>query len=177
MNERIHTTTGFLPRWAIGGAFVVALAVAAYVFWQLVPVLIGAFGGILFAIVLRRIGGWIARHTPLKQRWAVGLLLILIGAGAALAVYQFGQQLVGQVNELSHTLTSSYDQVSSWLTQHGVDLATTNIEQPLLAWLSGFGSALWHLISGALLVLFVMIYVSLSPAVYRTGFVLLFPKS
>lgn len=162
--------------WLHRPAMLVLLAAAAFVLWMLGPVLITAFGGVVFAVAVRRTGVFIGEHTPLRASWAVALVLLLILLLAAFGLWRFGTQLSGQFAQLSETLSTSFDDISGWLRGHGIRVGAPSIDEGQLAWLTTLGTTLWGLLSGVLLVTFVMAYLALSPESYRYGVILLFPK-
>lgn len=157
-------------------ALAIALAGLAFIAWQLAPVLLAGFGGVLFAVVFRRLGVIIARHTPLNVTWGVALVLVLLALLIAIGIWSFGNQLTSQVQQLVATVRESSDTIGSWLQDRGIDPAGGGWGQSLLSWVTSLGSMLWQVVSGTLLVLFVLLYLSLSPEVYRSGLVALFPK-
>lgn len=156
-------------------AMLVLLAAAAFLLWRLGPVLITAFGGVVFAVVVRRTGVFMGERTPLKVSWSVALVLLLLLALAAFGLWRFGTQLTSQFEQVSETLGTSYEDIATWLRGHGIRVGSPSIDGSQLAWLTTLGTTLWQLLSGALLVAFVMAYLALSPGVYRKGVILLFP--
>lgn len=67
-----------------------------------IDILFAAFGGILFAVLLRALTGLVGRYTPIPQRWAytvVLFVLVVLVTGAALVAAPFAQEQVQQARE------------------------------------------------------------------------------
>lgn len=164
-------------QYAARVALFIAMAALAFFVVRLAPVLLMAFGGIVFAIALRRIAARLAERLPLGERAWVGILLVTLLVLIAVGGMLFGQQLGDQFEQLSSTLRDSYERLQEWVKRHGLHLGFQNLEQSLLSWVTGVGSALWQVVSGALLIFFTMIFLSINPKNYREGLIALFPPA
>ncbi len=167
------------------------LAVAA---WQLARLLVLAAGGLLLAVVLRRISGGIARHTPLSHRWALVATLILAALLIAGGGWLVGHQLASQFQELGRTLSQGVDRIRELLDGTGMgDLLPGAAGESGARSASGGGfglaadgivgrivgttSVILEALAGALIVLFIGIYTAAAPDLYRRGVLLLIPKN
>src|SRR5688500_350118 len=78
-------------------------------------VLLLAFGGILFAVLLDGTAGWLTRRTPLRRRTAlavVGLAIVVVIAGTAMLA---GPALVAQASGLQEALAGGITMLRAWL--------------------------------------------------------------
>lgn len=174
-----RTETGFTRRTLIVVG-IVALALAA---WQLAPLLLLIFGGVLFAVLLRRLSDLLSQGTRIAQPWAlyvvVALVVLVIGGCIAL----FGAQVSDQFRQLQETLGSTMTQVENVLQQYGLGdiLGQLESRQGLITGgiasrITGMAGILFNAVAGILIIAFVSIYLAINPRLYRRGFVLLVPK-
>ena len=161
-----------LPR----AAMLVLLAALVIVVWLLGPVLVTTFGGVVFAVAARRTGALLARYVPLRESWCVGIVLLILLVAVAVGLWRFGTQLAGQFEQLTDTISASYENLAGWVRSRGFEIGPPSLDPSQLAWLTTMGTTLWRLLSGILLVTFLMAYLSLAPSDYRRGVILLFPK-
>jgi len=166
------------------------LAVLALVFLEglqhLAGVLLILFAGVLLAVFLDGVARLVAPRTPLSRRGALAVELVLIaGAVVAMAVL-LGPQLGGQVEELAEKLPETFDRAERWLRQSawGTFIADRMPESPdgampndsggLGALQTAFSTVLGMLADG-LIVLFVGVFLAISPTLYSNALVRLVP--
>lgn len=161
-------------------AFCVFLIAAAFfVGWKLATILLLVFGGLVFALVIRIGADALARVFPLAERWAAVVVILtvimLIGTGA----YFFGAEVAGQLQELRERLPRALEQATAWFNGTGVGRLFGGAETGGLS-ASGMvnaATATAGIVGYLLVVVFVAIYVSFNPSVYRRGLVQLFPSA
>lgn len=158
---------------------VLLLAGLVYVAWTLAPLLILGFGGVLLAVLLRAGGEAVARALPLGPRWGVVLVVVTTMLVIVALGWLFGSMVLGQLGDLASTLDSAFDRVRSLAESHGLgDLMPPGgngagvglVSQALTA----LGTA-GDMLAGVLIILFVGLYLAMSPEVYRKGVLLLVP--
>lgn len=180
----------------------VAAVVALWVAWKVSTLLILGFGGILLAVILNRAVEGTCRTTGLGRRLAMTLVLAVLAAVLIAVGVLFGTQLLSQISDLRTTVADGVEQVRGWLSQLGISLgaATGGSAAEAGAGTPGGGSAAGggasggllsgsmvqravsvatvavDAVVGALIVLFIALYIAASPEVYRRGVVLLFPQ-
>jgi predicted PurR-regulated permease PerM len=161
---------------------VLALVTLALFLWQVVDVLLLIFGASLIAILLRTLADPIARHTPLPESVALGLVVLLVLGLFGLAGWLFGSEIAAQLGELVDRLPDAWDSVQAYL-------ADTRLGSIVLDALDGAGPDIGviaarltqatTLAAGAvvqlLLVAFGGLYLAGNPEIYRSGFLKLFP--
>lgn len=177
-DRRTATDSDASPQWLFlqRSALLVALAGAAFVLWQLSSVVLAVFGGLLFATVIRRIGTLLADRLPLGPTAGTALVLVALFTLAGAGAWQFGSNLTAQFEQLTATLQTSYQAFQQWLQQHGLQTGGGDpLQGSAMSWVKQIGTTVWHVMAGVLLVVFVALYVALSPRVYRKGLLLLFP--
>ena len=112
----------FLKRAAL------TLLVAALLFlaWRVANVLLLVFFGVLLAVLLTTFTHFISRHTPLNQRWSLGLVIVvvlaLLGGAGWLIGPRLSQQAGSLGTELPRAMESFEQRLSgsewgSWLLQ------------------------------------------------------------
>lgn len=163
---------------------VLALVGLFYVAWQLRTVIVMVFGSIVIATVFRALARPIEKHSPLPERAAVGLSILIVLGTIGLVAWLFGSEISRQVETLTETLPSALGALESLLASWG-------IAAELKAWvgLAGGGgpgilaSAARFLLSiGAgladtIVVIFGGIFLSLQPSLYRIGAIKLVPET
>ncbi len=162
----------FIRRIVIVAAF---LALGAAI-WFLSDVLLLVFASILLAVLLRSTADPLTRKLGISDGWALVLagiaILIVLGIGITL----FGAQIASQFNQLFQELPQAADRI---LQQFGVDrmqdLLTGTVVGNVLSTAYQWGTTIIGVASGLLFVIFTGIYLSISPATYRRGLILLFP--
>ena len=150
-------------------------------------ILLIIFGGVLLAVLIDGVARWLHRHTPLPRKAGVGVVLTCAIALIALAVWQLGPRIAEQGQALSERFPRMLEEGKAWLRQYDWGSAIANQmpgsiselmpdEIPFGALTSAFST-----LSGALpnvfIILFVGVYVALSPLLYVDGILRLVPKA
>jgi predicted PurR-regulated permease PerM len=167
---------------AIWGVALFALALG--LLWWLSDVVLLAFAGALFAIVLVRLAAPLQRWLSPRAALAVVvvLLMVLVGLGAWLV----GANVASELQQLSDTLPRAWQRMREWLGSHAAGrwlvqtLGAAAQEQPQ-GWAERAVATVGRAFNGslaaagsALLVLALGIYLAADPATYRRGALRLF---
>lgn len=175
-----------VPKFARRVLFVLIIVALALFAWWVRDVLLLAFGGVLFAILLNGLADQFCRYLHLSHGWAllatVFALLILFGGTAVL----FGSYIVSQFSQLAETLPNNLSWVRQWLIDHGWSKVAAE-------WAQGFdiaragGSVLalvntvvWSTIGAAtnlLVVIVAALYLAVNPRLYVNGLLELVPPA
>lgn len=83
--------------------------------WYGRSVLLLAFAGVLLAVFLRTVASWIAEHTPLGVRSAVGVAVVLFVAPIVVAFWLRGPAIAQEVGQLREGVPAAAKQVRVWL--------------------------------------------------------------
>ncbi len=153
---------------------ILALAAAAYL---LSDIFLLIFGSVLLAVVLhaiarpiRRITGWGHRLSLAAAGIGIALLLIVVG-------FLFGAQIASQLSTLASELPEAAARVSKTVPLLSVsEIVKGSSVGNLIANAVSWGSTVFGAVATLIVVLIAGIYIALDPAVYRDGFLKLFPK-
>jgi predicted PurR-regulated permease PerM len=153
---------------------IVAFAAALYV---LSDILLLAFGSVLVAVVLRAIAGLIYRGTTLGQKislLAAGLAVVALLGGIG---YMFGGQISEQLLSLLDKLPAAADRLSKSVPYLSVsELVKGSSVGNLVASAVSWGTTVFGALATLVVVLIAGVYIAVAPDVYRSGFIMLFPK-
>jgi len=153
---------------------IIALAAAAYL---LSDIFLLIFGSVLLAVVLHAIAGPVGRMTGWGQRPSlavagVGIALLLIVVG-----FLFGAQIASQLSTLASELPEAAARVSKSVPLVSVsEIVKGSSVGNLIANAVSWGSTVFGAVATLIVVLIAGIYIALDPAVYRDGFLKLFPR-
>jgi predicted PurR-regulated permease PerM len=153
---------------------ILALAAALYV---LSDILLLAFGAVLVAVVLRAIALPIYRGTTLGQRFsllAAGLAVVGLLGGIG---YMFGGQISEQLYTLIERLPAAADSLSKSMPYLSVaELVKGSSVGNLIASAFWWGTTVFGALAALIVVIIAGVYIAVAPEVYRSGFIMLFPK-
>jgi predicted PurR-regulated permease PerM len=166
-------------------AVAVLLLGVAYLLWRGVEVLLLAFAGVLFAVFLSALGGWLSRRSGLPYRGALaavvaGLLLVSVGLGWLLA-----NRLAVQVAELSEKLPESLRQVRDYLDAYpwgrlllekAPQAAEAIAQAGEFSRVTGLVSGVAGFLEAAVVIAFVGVFGAAEPGVYKAGLLHLVPN-
>lgn len=178
----------FAERVAIAVLIVILIGGTTYLLWQSINTVLLAFAGTLFGLFLSALGEWVRNRTGLRYGWALALvvlLLLLIFAGMG---WFIANSLMSQFAALSQELPRSFDQLRKYLAQQpwGKQLLE---QSPLGAkpssmqvgemWTraTGLVSGVASFVAGAIVILFVGLFVAIEPGLYKSGILYLTPPT
>jgi predicted PurR-regulated permease PerM len=151
---------------------VIGAVALAYAVSHAVEVLLLVFAGLLFAIFLLQLAGYLTRWTGLPRRAALGVVLLLLLGLAVLGAWRMSAMVTAEYGRLSEAVTGAYAALPAGLrSQLGQGTS-------LGAWIDRLHSLLPPILFGIadlLVVLFSGIYFAVSPELYQRGLVLLLP--
>jgi predicted PurR-regulated permease PerM len=159
------------------------LTVGLLAVWLLAKVLLVIFAGILLAILLRGLAGWLVKRIPLPMGAALalvvlGLLAAMVATGYFLAprasaqLNQLFVSLPQEVNRLESELAStSWGQVIVSELQPGSGAATTGV----VGHVFGAATTTLDVIAGMVVIVFIGLYLAADPETYLAGTLRLVP--
>jgi predicted PurR-regulated permease PerM len=172
------TLKAFTIRCAIATALVASVALVCYS----INVLVLVFGSIVVAVALRSMTRIAMRHLPIKERWALALvvtalLVVVIGLGALI-----GAHLAKQFDQLVQTLEMAWSQAHVALEKSELGRTVLNAESASAAANSATRLAVVATSSlGAVttlaLILLVGLFLAAEPDLYRRGVLRLMPRA
>jgi predicted PurR-regulated permease PerM len=163
-------------------AFVLFLALMA---WQLLDLIMLAFGAVIVATVLRALASALERHARVPTQLSVVAALLLVVFLISAVAWFVGEPLAEQFQVLRQRLPSALDAVMQWLNSNRIGVAAlkyieqarSNDASPWAIWVAGATGSTFGALGGAALVLVMGFYLALAPRVYRDGLVRLMPLS
>lgn len=183
--DRSSASPDFIRRVLLATAIVILIVGGVYILSKIVSVLFFIFGGILLALFLNGIAGFISRRTGLWPRASL-ILVVLITFGALGSIAYFaGPELVTQANMLADTLPKSIQTVRGQLANyswarpflHTLDGGMSSpAPQRILAGLPGFFSATSEALTLCVVSIFVGIYAAADPRLYVESLIHLVPQ-
>src|SRR5687768_13539630 len=94
----------------------VAVVVVLVLLWYAIDVVLLAFIGVLFAILLRAPADWLSERFGWQERWSLALVgltfLILLGIGAALFGRGIAVQALALIDRIPEIIASFKEQVA-----------------------------------------------------------------
>jgi predicted PurR-regulated permease PerM len=176
----------FVSRTLVVIGLVVGAVLLLLLLWYARSVVLMAFAGSLLAIILYTFSEWIARYTPFRRGWALGLVLVLLVGLLVGGGFLIQSQLTEQLNQLAETLPQTFAQMRERVMQYEwarwlvYNAPATNGQQLLSSGafeqMTGFASLTLNGIVGLVVILFVGIYGAAQPEIYLNGLVKLLPK-
>jgi predicted PurR-regulated permease PerM len=173
-----------LPSFGRYAAYVGITCGIAAVFalcWKLRDVLLIGFGSIVFAVALRTLARPVARLVHLRERWAVGVVVLLLVVGAVGVSWLFGRQIAQQLQGLEERIPRAIEEVRGWVERQpggafvlervsGITDGGTSLEGLQKAVAISTAT-----VGHAVLMFFGGIFIASNPSLYLEGFVRLFP--
>ncbi len=175
-SARAFDWTIFRRTLIVIGTIALALAI-----WQTVNVFLLAFGAALFAIVLRAAARPISHHTGLSDGWAVGLTVFLILCLFLGMAALFGTTISSQFSDFSTRIPNSLGALDDQLGVKGLSQKITEqLGSSSFSIFKNFTTialSVFNAAADALVLVIAGVFIALKPALYRRGFLLLFPKT
>jgi len=151
---------------------VAGVAALSIFLWRISGTLLLIFTGVLFAILLQRLTGYVQRATGLGHGWSLAIVLLtlvlLVGGGGWL----MGTSMAAQLGQLQEQVTKAMGMLpDGWRDR----IMEQGKEWPWMNQLSSFASGLIYVVGDAVVVMFAALYLAASPGLYQRGVVLLVP--
>jgi predicted PurR-regulated permease PerM len=167
--------------WAVGVLVIVLVVGIGYA----VDVLLVAFAGVLFAILLRSPADFLSNHTRMGEKWSLVVTVLLLLAFVAVAGWLLTPSIAEQADELRQTLPKSIGQIEAqvkqyewgrWLLEKAPEPAEV-IPRPraLLSRITGVLSGTLGVIGIAVFIFFIGLFFAIQPRLYTEGIVKLVP--
>lgn len=177
-NTRAEAWT--FPRKVLLVAFALLLALIT---WQLLDLIMLAFGAVIVATVLRSLAAALERHARVPTNISVMASLLLVVFMISAVFWLVGEPLAEQFENLRQRLPAAVDAVMQWLNSHRIGVAALqyieeargNDTSPWAMRVAGAAGSTFGALSGAALMLVMGLYLTLAPRVYRDGLVRLMP--
>ncbi len=170
------------PRKVSLVAFAMLLALVA---WQLLDLIMLAFGAVIVATALMGLASMLERHARLPAKMSVVTALLLVVFMITALALLVGDPLAEQFEVLRQRLPAAVDAVTKWLNSYRLGVAALqHIEEArsneASSWairVAGAAGSTFGALGGAALMLVMGLYLAVAPRVYRDGLVRLLPVS
>lgn len=170
------------PRKVLLVAFSLLLALMV---WQLLDLMMLAFGAVIVATVLRALASALERHARVPAKMSVMTALLLVVLMIAAVAWLVGDPLAEQFEVLRQRLPAAVNAVMQWLNSNRIGVAALQyIEKArgndASSWairVAGAAGSTFGALGGAALMLVMGLYLAVAPRVYRDGLVRLMPLS
>jgi predicted PurR-regulated permease PerM len=154
--------------------------------WQLLPVLLMAFIGVLIAIMLRGLAALVSRFLPISREWSLLIVLLtLVGLGG-LFFWLAGSLIANQLAQFAELLSASKARLqhilrgSSWGQHILKDISSSkfNLREgiQIFTTITQIASTTVDTVLNLFVILFTSLYFSVNPGVYIRGLIALAPK-
>ena len=182
------TRREFANRVAVAGLIIIGLIILTLLLWYTIDVFLVAFAGILLAVLLRAMADAVSFITRLPKGWSLLLGGIVLIVGSVVFLWTLTPRLVVQLEQLHETLPAALEQLGQFIQRYEwgsiVYQEAKNIGGredfrdaiPSLA--AGAATALTAtttMIVGAVVAIFIGIFLAINPAIYVRGTVRLIP--
>lgn len=153
--------------------------------WHLAQMLLIVFAGVLLAVFLDGLSGWLRKYLHLPRAVSLPLILILLLGFFVFSGLIMGPQIAGQFVKLTDKIPTALNSVkeslseSSWGKTFSIESLTTRdlwpVGSDIIGRITGVFSTALGFIGSVLLILFIGIYLAATPDQYVNGVVRLFP--
>lgn len=174
-------TTKDKPAFSHQVLVVAGTVVVLALIWKLADVFVLVFGAIVVAVALRTLIGKLERlGIPRRYSFTSALLLILLAGAGTIA--WIGDPLAEQLSRLREGLPAALERMSAWMGSHRIGITALEYWESLqddgMPWarLVGFAGTAIGAMGMFALIIFMGAFFAADPAMYRDGFLRLFPK-
>ncbi|RDB42848.1 AI-2E family transporter [Halomonas sp. DQ26W] len=184
MDDGFGNLSLFTRQVLIAVGLLALVAILLYFAGQLIDVMLLVFAGILVAVSIDGVSRLFARHLPLPRFWTLSLaflsiVLLLVGLSSLI-----GPPLMAQFPQLIQQLPEALEELTAMLLGlPGIEAALDEVEEPgqlinpLLEQVTKIFTSTFGAIASFFLILLIGIYLVLSPSMYLSNALLLFPPA
>jgi predicted PurR-regulated permease PerM len=171
-------SSGDFARYTLVAVVITGLV---YLGWKVIDVALMAFGGIVFASVLRALANLVKRYLKLPGRWSIVAVLLLLFLLFGALSWAFGAQLIDQAEQLRTRLPAAVATVQQRIEEWSGGRFKLSALQPpadtakLVGNVAKVAGVTVGFVGHAVVMFFVGLYLAFDPDVYVRGVVRLFP--
>jgi predicted PurR-regulated permease PerM len=168
--------------WIAGGIFAFIIVILLLV-KATFNVLLLVLAGVLIAVYFRGLGGLIQRKTKWKERFSLSIAVLATIILLALLIWLIGAKVQAQAAELSETLPSTIENVKGKLNQSELGrqitkkISSPRTQQQAQAVIQTFFKSTFGILGDIYVVLFIGIFFTISPGMYKNGIIKLVPPN
>ena len=161
----------------------IAAALLLALLWYAGRIFLLAFAGILFGIFLGAVAQPVSRWTRLRYRWALLLVVCVLGALAATGVWRAQRAISRQADQVMTTLPTAIDKVRASVQEYewgrrlldGMRTQGSVIGPQAISGVTNMAYSFATFAVDVLVILFIGIYCAAEPRTYRQGLLRLLP--
>lgn len=180
--QRSNNDYTFPQKIWIAGGILSFFVVTLFFLKATINVFLLILAGVLIAVFFRGLSGWIERKT----KWKSGICLaISIGGSVAFLVLLFwliGAKVQSQITELTDTLPSTIEHAKNQLTQSSLGqkitekISSPQTQKKIQSVAQSFFKSTFGIFGDIYVVLFIGIFFTVAPQIYKNGIVQIVPK-
>ena len=163
--------------WAVGVLIILLVVGVCYA----IDVLLLAFVGVLFAILLRSVSDFLSTHTGMGEKWSLAATVLLLMALFAVGVWLLIPSIAEQTDELRQTLPKSVEQLEGqvkryewgrWMLNKAPEPAELiPRRRDLFSRITGVVSGTLGTIGIVIVIFFTGLFFAIQPRLYTEGMV------
>jgi predicted PurR-regulated permease PerM len=161
------------------------VVVVGLIFFFVIDMLLYLFVAVMVAIFFHTLSKFVADHTPIKRKYALGLWLLLFATVGYFSFKLMAPSVAEQFDQLTSAIPKITQDAKEWLVKYewGRELLEGNNMQGMdnekamgfFNQATGALGGLVHAISMGFVMLFIGLYLAWAPETYRNGFLHLIP--
>lgn len=164
-------------RFARRVLIVLLIGAVAAALWQIVDILLLAFGSTLVALGLNALAGLVGRLTGARHSYSVLAAAVFVISVLVAVLWIFGAQISAQLAVVSNRLPQAVEGVMSGNSLGELrELLQGSSLGGLVASVFAWGTTIAGVVAGFVLVMTAGVYIALDPQRYRAGFLALIPR-
>jgi predicted PurR-regulated permease PerM len=182
--ERPPARDPFVGKVVTTIAIVVAVGIPLALLVLGIDIVLAAFGGVLFGVLLRAATNLVGRYTPIPERWAYTALLVFIAAAlvaGGLVLAPLAQEQVARATEQVPQIAADLERYlqerewGRWVLQRVQNGGGDGAAEGMLGAVGGVFGALTNWFYYFLTAFFVGLFAAAKPDLYTRGLANLFP--
>ena len=179
--ESSGSEKSFIKKVWITAGIAVFMVLVVLLLRASVSVLLMILAGALVALFFHGFAGLIGRKTKLSHKWSMALSIVLTFLFIVLTSWLMGSRIQSQVEELSSKFPAMVEQAKSQLNRSAIgqkilDQTSGQDSAKLVSSVKNFFSSTFGVLGDLYIILFLGIFFTADPKVYRTGVLALVPK-
>lgn len=143
------------------------------------------FAGILLAVFLLGLAGWLSAYTSLSTGWSLMVVVLLLFEIWTIISLWLGPTIANSFDQLIKIIPQAVDHLQGFINRHDAlgrllehfRQQDQSIMQDMFARIAGVFSTLVGLVTGILIILANGLYFSVEPKVYTNGIIYLLPHT
>lgn len=160
-------------------AGIVALALIA---WRLSGVFLLLFAAIVLAAVFRAFAVPMARYTPVPERAALVVVIVVLAAVLGVSIWLLGDRIASQFGQIVERLPAAWERLREWLAGNPagkflLDQLNGSVGSAGIApgRIASFATTTFGALADAAIIIVLAVFLAADPTLYRRGLVKLVP--